>query len=309
MNNSDSMRVSNRIITVETLNEIFDKMNDKLEQVLKISRKDERRNAMLNYQYQNYTYKDSNSELIFTVYYYDDTSIKYDNYASFMATFRNRLEDIKEITTRLHLSYSVKEQHNQAKYYSHSIRCSFYEHKADMDFSLDSGDKQLEDVYMFIKEKIQSSPIKYDDIIKKKSIIKNVISFAKSFIPAIILCTILLFIGDLRQVVAESYVLFPIGVITLTFVLSNTFFTYSTTRLYENIVPKVEYAGYSKKSGSIYKENIDKYTETSEILIGKNVRNMDNRKMIQEQYNKFKKWIPYELGVLAILSIIVLFFR
>ena len=199
MNNTDSMEVSNRIITVETLNEIFDKMNDKFEQVLKITREDERRNAMLDYDYQNYTFKDSNSELIFTVYYDDATSIKYDNYANFMATFRNRLEEIKEITARLYLSYSVKEQHNQAKYYSHNIRIRLWEHKVEMDFNLDSGDKQLEDVYLFIKEKIQTSPIKYDSIIKKKSMIKGIIAIAKSFIAAIVICTALLFVGELRD--------------------------------------------------------------------------------------------------------------
>lgn len=46
---------------------------------------------------------------------------------------------------------------------------------------------------------------------------------------------------------------------------------------------------------------------TSEILIGKNVHNLDCRTEIMAIYGKYKKYIPYEILALLILSIIVLF--
>jgi len=308
---TDSIEVSNKIISADVLMQIFEKMNEKVESLMRISREEEQKNMALEYSYQTYKYLDQGSNFTFTVYYYDNTSIKYDNYISFITTFTNRIDEIKEIDVSLRLSYKVKEINDStAKYHNQSISMAIYEHKASMDFRLESDDRQLQDLYEFIKIKVQESPIKYDFIIQKKSLITNVIALTKGFIPACVLGLILVIaIPAIRPIFAQSYVLFPIAVIILTFMLGNTLFSFSTSELYKNITPKLEYAGYSQKSGSIYKEDIDDYTKKSEILIGKNVDNMNKRQAIQEKYNKYKKYIPYELGILVILSIIVLFLK
>ena len=71
---------------------------------------------------------------------------------------------------------------------------------------------------------------------------------------------------------------------------------------------KKKYVGYdSTNYRSIYKDDIDKYVQTSEILIGKNVDNLKCRDKIMKYYNKYKKYIPIELGVLVFISILVLF--
>ena len=75
--------------------------------------------------------------------------------------------------------------------------------------------------------------------------------------------------------------------------------------LYKNIVPDKKYISYEKE----YKDDIDRYVETSEILIGKNAHNLENRKQIMEEYKKYKKYLPYEIGALIILSIIVMLLK
>ena len=304
---NDSMEVSNKIITAEMLSEIFDKMNEKIEYFKHIAREEERSNSVLDYQYQHYTYKDYGTYLTFNVEYDDNTTIKYDNYINFLVTFQNRLEDIKQIDVSLGLNYSVKQQGMPIQTYNQHIYMYIYENKANMSFSLDSSDKKIDDIYFFIKEKIQTSPTKYDEVIKKKGVITNSISFARGFIPAIILCIALLFIKELRMVTAATYILFPMAVIFLSFMIGSTIFRPFITNLYKNIIPKLEYAGYSQNSGSIYKENVDKYIETSEILIGKNINNMIKRNTINEKYNKYKNYILYELIILIIVSIVVVF--
>ena len=79
-------------------------------------------------------------------------------------------------------------------------------------------------------------------------------------------------------------------------------------KCYKSIVPEKKYAGFNANTGtSYYKDDIDQYVTTSEILIGKNMNNLDYRKEIKALKEKYKKWIPYELGIMALISIIVLF--
>ena len=76
---------------------------------------------------------------------------------------------------------------------------------------------------------------------------------------------------------------------------------------YETIVPSKKYAGYdSTNYKRIYKDDIDSFVGTSEILIGKKINNLDNRRMIKKVYEKYKGLIPKELIALLIVTVIVI---
>ena len=45
---------------------------------------------------------------------------------------------------------------------------------------------------------------------------------------------------------------------------------------------------------------------TSDILIGKKVNNLQNRRLIQAEYDKYKKFIPKELIAVLAISVIVI---
>jgi len=306
---NDSMEVSNKIITSAVLEEIFEAMNDKLESQMRISREEERKNMTLDYSYQSYRFIDGGSSFTFTVYFYDDTSIKYDNYLNFITMFRNRIDEIKSIYLKLKLDYKSRNQGSSIEHHNQTIGMDIHDYKARMEFKFESSNPLLQDVYELIKNKIQESPVKYDDLIKNKSTITSIIALSKGFIPACILILIFFFVvPSIRPLITETYIVFPIAVIMLTFMLGNTLFSASIKELYKTISPKLEYAGYSNRSGSKYKENIEEYTNRSEILIGKNTDNLKLRQTIQEKYDAQLKLIPYELGTLLILSIVVLFF-
>lgn len=146
------------------------------------------------------------------------------------------------------------------------------------------------------------APERYDDVVRNKSSISWGVANAIAFIPSIIFFTLLLLIPSLRMIMSNSFVLFPICSIMLTFFLSGTFSGMKLDDLYKNIVPDKKYVSYEKG----YKDDIDKYLQDSEILIGKNVHNMDNRREIMRIYNKYKKYIPYEIIVLVVMSILVI---
>lgn len=305
---NDTIKVANKIISYDDLIEIFTQMNEKLIYYKKINNIEEKKNHMLDYNYQNWSFKDNGSKLQFDVDFYDDTQIKFDNYNNFISIFNSRLEEIKSIYVHYSLNYSVDSEESKYGYYNQHINMWIYEYKMDINVSLSSEDKKIEDIYELIKNKVLTSPIKYDEVIKKKNSIITIVGLAIGFIPALVLTTLLIFVPAIRQIYISGYVIYPIACLVLAFFIGGTISSAILDKYYKNIVPEQKYAGYdSNKGASIYKDDIDKYVTTSEILIGKNVHNLECRKKIKSYKEKYKKWIPYELGIMALISVVVLF--
>lgn len=305
---NDKIKVANKIISYDALFEIFSKMQEKLVYYQKIYYNEEIQNRVLSYSYQKWSFKDSGSHLKFDVDFYDDTSITFDNYNNFIGIFNSRLEDIKRIYVRFNLSYTIKDETHNNEWYTQHINMWIQEEKMDIEISLNSSDNKIDDIYELIKNKVLSAPEKYDMVIKKKTAISNIVGLSIGLIPGLIISTLLIFIPNIRHIFAQSYVLYPICVLFLSFIIGGTISSSKLDSLYKNIVPEKKYAGYdSNKGSSIYKDDIDKYVETSEILIGKNSNNLKCRNEIMEYYEKYKKNIPSELAILALLSLIVIF--
>lgn len=306
---NDKIKVANKIVSYDVLYDVFSKMNEKLMSYKKISYNEEMQNKMLDYGYQKWTFKDNGSKLTFNVDFYDDTNIKFDNFNNFITIFNSRLDEIKSIWVYFSLSYSVSSPGVRTEYYSQHINMYIYENKMDIDISISSEDRKIDDIYELIKNKISSAPVKYDDVIKSKSKITSIVDLAIGFIPALLISVILLFIPSIRYIFAASYVLYPICCLFMAFFIGGIISSSKIDNLYKSIVPDKKYVGYdSNKGKSIYKDDIDKYVETSEILIGKNADNLKCRNEIMESYNKYKKYVPYEVVIMLIMSIIVLFF-
>jgi len=304
---NDTVKVANKIITYDDLLEIFAAMQEKLVYYKKINDNEEMKNRVLDYNSQNWTFKDNGSKLYFNVDFYDDTQIKFDNYNNFVVVFNNRLAEIKNIYVNYNLSYSLNVE-NKYEYYNQHICMWIYEHKMEIEVSLSSEDKKLDDVYELIKNKILNAPEKYDEVIKKKSSITTIVGMGIGFIPSLIIVTLLMLNPLIGDVFISTYITYPIICLILTFVIGRMISSFMLNTYYENIAPEKKYAGYDVKSGkSTYKDDIDKYVTSGEILIGKNIDNLESRKKIKAYKEKYKKWIPYELGIMILISIIIIF--
>lgn len=305
---NDTIKVANKIISYEDLFEIFSKMQEKLLHYQKINDIEEKKNRMLEYNYQNWTFKDNGSRLTFDVNFTDDTSVSFDNYNNFISIFNNRLNEIKYIYVHYAINYTVDLEGQKSEWYNQHINMTIYEDRMDIDVSLSSKDDKINDIYELIKSKILNAPPKYDKVIQKKSTISTVVGLAIGFIPSLIILTLLLFVPTIRQIYAMGYVVFPIASLVLAFIIGGTIGSSVLDKWYSSINPEQKYAGYDTTNyKSIYKDDIDGYVKSSEILIGKNVNNLTCRKNIISYYEKYKKYIPYEIGVMILLSIIVLF--
>ena len=305
---NDSLKVANKIITYDDLIEIFSKMQEKIGNYQKINKIEEMKNSALDYRYQTWTFKDNGSRLSFQIQFHDNNSIDFDNYNNFITTFNNRLDEIKYVSANISLSYNIQEEGRRNDYYHQSISMWIYEDRMEISTSLSSADDKLTDIYELIKNKIYNAPPKYDEVIKKKGLITTIVTLGIGFIPALIISTLLIFVPTIRNIYSSSYILYPIASVFLAFVIGGTVGNSKLDKCYKCVSPEKKYAGFDASSGkSYYKDDVDQYITTSEILIGKNINNLECRKEIKALKEKYKKWIPYELGVMVLISIIVLF--
>ena len=303
---NDTIKVANKIISDSDLADIFQKMNEEILENTRICKQEVMQNEKYETEYQHWTTKNFEGTFKCTVNFYDDTNITFDNYNNFISIFNSRIHEIKEIWVRYHFSYWIQNGRD-SKLMSQGISMNIYESKMDIDVNLSSEDKKMDDIYTLIKNKILNAPEKYDRIIKKKSSITNKVSFALGVIPSLVICTLLVFVPTIREVYGMTYVLYPIAVILLGFIIGGTVFGGKLDRLYSTIVPDKKYAGYdSTNYKSIYKDDIDSYVQSSEIIIGKNIDNIKNRREIAEIEKKYSKYIPTEIIVILVLSLIMI---
>lgn len=303
---SDTLDVSNKIISDGDLLEIFEKMKEDMDENIRICNEETIRNEKYERNYQQWTTKDFRGKFIADVYFYDSTNIHFDTYEAFISVFHNRIQEIKNIN--IHFSYSYETLENgimnmQNQYIDLTIK----ENKMSISVHLKSTDNKMNDVYNIIKDKILNAPEKYDRIIKKRSAICTKAMIALGIIPSIIICTLLAFVPSIRELYGSTYILYPIAVLLLGFMIGGTIFSRKMDALYSTIMPQRKYAGYdSKNHNTVYKDDVDSYINSSEIIIGKNIDNLNKRNKIKELDEQYSRYIPIELVVILGMSLVII---
>ena len=306
---NDTIKAENKIISSDDLTLIFQLMGETLKKYLKVSEQEEMKNRMLDIPYQNYTFKDEGSKMKVIVDFYDNTNITFDNYDSFMGIFYSRINEIKTMDVYYTLNYTVMnpEPNRSRDYYTQSIQMHINENKFSIDLNLKSEDPKLDDVYKFIKNKILNAPEKYDDTIKNKNKIMNTITFATGLIPGMVMAALLLFAPYVNNIIFKVFVVYPLIVLFIAYLIGSMIASSKLDKYYETIMPSKKYAGYdSKNNERIYEDDIDSFVSSSEILIGKKVNNLDYRRIIKKEYEKYRGLIPKELVALLIVTIIII---
>ena len=307
---NDTIKAENKIISSDDLTQIFQLMGETLKKYLRIYEQEQMQNKMLDTPYQSYTFKDEGSKMKVIVDFYDNTNVTFDNYDSFMGIFYSRLNEIKTMDVYYTLNYTVMnpEPNRSRDYYTQSIQMHINENKLSIELNLKSEDPKLDDLYKFIKNKILYAPEKYDDIIKNKNKIMNTVTFATGLIPGMVVAALLLFVSYVNNILFKGFVVYPLIALFVAYTIGSMISASKLDKYYEPIVPDKKYAGYNSTNFErIYKDDIDKFVETSEILIGKKVNNLENRRKIKVEYEKYESLLPKEIiALFAVTAIIII---
>ena len=297
-------KIKNKIISVETLNDIFYMLNDKLNYYLDIYRKEEFKNRIFDSDKQFWTFKDSGSKLTFNVYFKDNSKIQFEKFENFISMFQMKLQEIETINVHLELNYWVRNDYSK-NLYSQTLNLSIREDDFEYRVNLNNNDDKLKDVFEYINKKVNAAPERYDFTIENKNKIIQSTGFAIGFIPSFILSVLFMFIPMMRDVFKESIILFPLIVISFTYFIGSLIGSSMYSDLYKNIKPKRVYTSYNERN--LNKYDIDNFVNRSEVLIGKNINNDKCRKEIKEKFEKYKKFIPKEIVALIITTITTIF--
>ena len=202
--------------------------------------------------------------------------------------------------------YDTKEEGQQSISYRQYITLDISNKKMDISVELNSDDPKFDNVYNKIKEKVLTAPEKYDDVMRNKSKIVNAVTVATGMIPAIIITSIFLFVPTLNKILIKGIVVYPLVVVFLMYMIGSIIANSKLDKYYDTISPDKKYAGYDTTNHrSIYKDDMDSYINTSDILIGDKVNNLVYREKIREIYNKYKNSVMPMILILAGISVVV----
>lgn len=302
---NEAIKTTNKIISDKVLIEIFEKINEEKIRCEKKYQMEKNFNDKVDFLNQKWTMNYLQVSFRFIVDFYDNSNITFDNYLSFLSTFNNRSYEIKSILCYYDLNYFDKDNKN----HNNKIYFQIYEDSMNIEVEIDSNDEFANDIFTFIKQKINEAPVKYDYVMKNKSKIINKVAFAQGNILGIIISLLLLFIPAIRMLLIEYFWLYPLIVGGIAYFTGFLIFTSKLNELYKPIDMEKIYDGYDfENNKNIYKNDKTKYLNTCEVIIGKNINNLENRHEIKKIEEKFKKFIPYELAIIALLTLIIFLF-
>lgn len=295
----------NKIISSKDLEEIFSKFWEISEENKKIEKQEINQNKIYNYDYQKWTTKDLNVSYNITVRFKNTTEITFKDYNNFISIFNHQTSEIERINFYYSMRYHTKFENNAMQFFHNQVYIYVCEDKFEIKFNLEG--ERLNSIVELIQNKITNAPEKYDRVVKNKSFITSKICFAIGAIPSITIFTLLLLLPSFRMLMCSTYLFYPIGSIILGFFIGGLLCSSKLNHLYKNINPIQKYVGYDVNSRkNIYKDDIDEYIKTSEILIGKNVNNLKDRNEIIELEKTYNKFIPIELIIITFISIIII---
>ncbi|MCQ2568757.1 MAG: hypothetical protein MJ155_00500 [Candidatus Saccharibacteria bacterium] len=298
----------NKIITKDDLIEIFNKINEKVQECRKFYATEKEQNEKLNYSYQNWTMWNYSDHVRWMVDYYDNRQVTYDDFQSFLAVFKNQAYAIKWIHAYCSVSYGIKsEGSSEVEHVNNNITINIREDKFEVESSVSSKDPRMTEVYDFISQKINSAPPKMDRIVKQKELIIMKIGFALGLLPAIIVVFASIFIPQLHGFYNQHFYFFPLLILFLGFIFAIFLGGARTSKSYNKIIPK-KYDRYDVNSGkSIYNDDLQTLSSTCDVLIGHKSDIGTERRRIAEDEKRLTKIIPILLGVAAVMTLIAFF--
>lgn len=300
---------ANKVISHEDIKKIIEEMKKTIDRYKAIGEIEAKRNFNFDYDDEEYYFKDNESKITFNVNFTDSTESKIDDYDNFMDVFDKRLREIKYIYVSFNLNYQIKlpATPTKEKVYDSSyqtIILTIYENKFDIETRLKSEDRKVDNIYNLIKKVVTESPIKYDNIIKKRGLIQMFLGISFTLVPSIIIIALILALNEsFRDSIMSYAYLFPFISLGASFALSAPVMV-RMSMLYKSIIPEQKYAGY-RDHKSVYTDDVESFVSKSEVTIGKNYKNLEIRNTIKKMIDFSKKIILPELGFLVIASIIV----
>ncbi len=311
-------KVVNKQIPLKSIVDVANYLKDYKNRYDNIFEQEKIKNKDLPFGEKNYEYENGDTSLKYTVRLRngkDMTELDYDWFISQL----NKPEAIEEIGLYLTVSYYTKygkENYND-QLNSIIITVTFRDASMNLKYSdvyIDvrtvNQENEAHSIYSVVMNMLEDNQDRYDKTIKNRKIRIQSFCIAVGIVLSYILFLILRINADSLPIyiatsLTNKYVI-VFGQWFVAILLGNIFSSWYILSLYKTLLPEKKYVGYdTSASKSIYKDDIERYIEHSEVHIGKYFDAGKRRNKIEKIYKVTSKIVLIQLFISVILFFIL----
>lgn len=304
-------KVVNKQIPLETIIKVADYLEDYKDKYSKKFELEENKNKNIPYGGKQWEYENGNTTIKYTIEFKNGKNITESDYNWFIGNL-NQTSIIKSISIDFYLSYYTKTPSSSTNdiYNKVSVSLYFREFDATIDIDTTNQESEAHNVYSEIMNILEDNEDRFNKTIKSRKL--RIQSFCISV--GIVLSYILFIIlkinaSKLSPFIAEylnnKYVL-VFGQWFVAILMGNIFSYWYMLSIYKPLLPDTKYAGYNSSTyKSVYKDDVDDYTEHSEIQFGKYWDAKKRRTKIEKIY-KVTKWIVLTQLLISVIMFFII---
>lgn len=307
-------KILNKQITVKSIIELANKLEDYKEKYERIFEQEETKNKNIPFNKRNYEYENGTAKLKYTIEFYNGKTITESNYNWFIGNL-DEPRKIKSISLDLLIVYmgkSEKSDYND-EYNRISADINFRDvgmnlkySEARIDINTTNQENEANNIYSEVMNILEDNEDRYNKTIKHRKVRQQCFTISIGIILSYILYIILKTnIDKIPNTLLEFYnnkYFLILGQWFIAIVLGNATSFWFIMSIYKPILPDTKYAGYNSSTyKSIYKDNIEDYVEHCEVHIGKYWDAAKRRNTIEKIYKVTSKIVLLQLVISIIL--------
>ena len=301
--------IVNRIITADTILDVANYFEDKLEDYKKLYEEELKKNEGLKPSEQMFKCKlDNYTKVEYEIEFKDGKIVQQTDYNWFVTNISNH-SLIRRVVIFFQLSYRDNSENiSHGIYKTLRAYVSFYENMIYLKVSGKETEEETYNIHTTLRNMLEDNEERYNKTVKNRNLRIQSFCLSIGFILSYIIYIILLanktnlpevFVQLLNN---KYFLIFGQWIIALA--LGNLIGYPIMMNLYRDIIPKARYSHYSKISRSkVYYDDMEDFIGHDEVQIGKFANNGRKRALIEKIYKITNKIVLVQF----ILSIIYFF--
>lgn len=311
-------KVVNKQITIESIVDVANRLEDYKEKYESLFKQDEERNKGLSFSEKNYEYPNGSVRLSYRIEFHNGKNITESDFNWFVGNLSNP-RAIKEIAIDLTITYMGKTKdsdyndvYNKVSAYVEFRDAGMNLRYSDATVSVETTNQQNEahNLYSTIMNALENNKDRYDKTIKHRKIRMQSLCISVGIILSYILYIVLKMNTDKLAPDLVSYLnnknILIFGQWLVAIVLGNVSAYWYILLLYKPLLPEAKYAGYNRSTyESRYTDDMEDYLEHSEVHFGKFWDAEKRRNKIEMIYKVTSKIILVQILISAILFFVL----
>lgn len=185
-------KVVNKIISIDTIVEIANYLENQKEEYRKLFENDKNKNMNLSYSEQVYKYKGDTPTIQYTIKFKDGKEVTEPDYNWFLSMLNN-LKAIKEITFYYNIGYSSNYENKENYEYMHIFTwLHFYEDSVTIRVDGKNTEEQVYRLHSYLRGVLENNDERYNKTVKSRKLRIQSLCFSIGFILSYILYIVLI---------------------------------------------------------------------------------------------------------------------